>query len=99
MLDWKRNIKKKRLKLKLTVSKSISNFNEFLILNFNMAITINSKLFPVVHVKVIHLSVVFRKKKKGYVDHFFFLLSWPFNYQVIPSQILMRNMSVSICIY
>lgn len=59
---------------KTQLFKSISNFNEFLILNFNTAVAINSKLFPVVHVKVRHLSIVFRKKKNKSGQCFFYYL-------------------------
>lgn len=39
-----------------------------------------------------------KKKKRVYAGQCFFLLSWPFRYQVIPSQIFLRNMCLSICI-
>lgn len=86
--------KGKRFKLNWTDVLINFKFEWVPILNFNIAINIGSKLFPVVHVKVIHLSPVFRKK--GFVCQF--LLSSSFEYQVIPSQIFMRNMCVSICI-
>lgn len=48
-----------------------------------------------VPVKVVYLSSVFTK---GFCLPLF-VLPWPLEYQVIPSQIFMRNVCVFLCVY